>query len=145
MVLKRVIHQEDITILLCTSESSPDQILLKPSLKDFEHNLASMWNRHNCIVFGTFFGISFLWDWNENCFKYCGHCWVFQICWHTECSTLTASSFRIWNSSTGIRSPPPVLFVVILPNAHLTSHSRKSGRRWVTIQRIFSITALFTS
>ena len=42
MVLKRVIHQEDITILLCTSESSPDQILLKPSLKDFEHNLASM-------------------------------------------------------------------------------------------------------
>ena len=23
------------------------------------------------------------------------HCWVFQICWHSECSTLTASSFRI--------------------------------------------------
>ena len=42
MVLKRVIHQEDITILLCTSGSSPDQVLLKPSLKDFEHNLASM-------------------------------------------------------------------------------------------------------
>ena len=26
----------------------------------------------------------------------CGHCWVFQVCWHTECSTLTAPSFRIW-------------------------------------------------
>ena len=26
------------------------------------------------------------------------HCWAFQICWHIGCSTLTASSFRIWNS-----------------------------------------------
>ena len=25
-------------------------ILLKPSLKDFEHDLASMWNEHNCTV-----------------------------------------------------------------------------------------------
>ena len=24
-------------------------------------------------------------------FQACGHCWVFQICWHIECSTLTAS------------------------------------------------------
>ena len=24
------------------------------------------------------------------------HCWVFQICWHIECSIFTASSFRIW-------------------------------------------------
>ena len=31
-------------------------------------------------------------------FQSCGHCWVFQICWHIECSTLIASSFRIWNS-----------------------------------------------
>ena len=41
-------------------------ILLKPSLKDFEHNLASMWNECNCMVIWTFFGIAFLWDWNEN-------------------------------------------------------------------------------
>ena len=39
-------------------------------------------------------------------FQSCGHCWVFQICWHIECSTFTASSFRIWNSSAGIPSPP---------------------------------------
>ena len=38
-------------------------------------------------------------------FQFRGHCWVFQICWHIECSTFTASSFRIWNSSTGIPSP----------------------------------------
>ena len=41
------------------------------------------------------------------------------------------SSFRIWNSSTGIPSPPLVLFIVMLPKAHLTSHSRMSGSRWV--------------
>ena len=32
-------------------------------------------------------------------FQYCGHYWVFKICWHIECSTFTASSFRIRNSS----------------------------------------------
>ena len=31
----------------------------------------------------------------------CGYCWVFQICWHIECSTFTAS-FWIWNSSDQI-------------------------------------------
>ena len=60
----------------------------------------------------------------------CGHCWVFQICWHIECSTFTASFFRIWNSSTGIPSPPLALFIVMLRKAHLTSHSRVSGSRW---------------
>ena len=35
-------------------------------------------------------------------FQSSDHCWIFQICWHTECSTSTASSFRILNSSAGI-------------------------------------------
>ena len=64
-------------------------------------------------------------------FQFCGHCWVFQIWWHIECSTFTASSLRIWNSSTGIPSPPLALFIVMLSKAHLTSHSRMSGSRWV--------------
>ena len=64
-------------------------------------------------------------------FQSCGHCWVFQICWHIECSTFTAASFKIWNSSTGISSPPLVLFVVMLPKAHLISYSRMSGCMWV--------------
>ena len=64
-------------------------------------------------------------------FQSCGHCWVFQIWWHMECSTFTASSFRIWKSSIGIPSPPLALFVVKLSRAHLTSHSRMSGSRWV--------------
>ena len=74
-----------------------------------------------------FFGIGMKTDF----FQSCGHCWVFQICWHIECSTFTASSFRIWSSSTGIPSPPLALFIVMLPKAHLTSHSRMSGSRWV--------------
>ena len=53
-------------------------------------------------------------------FQSFGHCWVFQICWHTEGSTLIASSFRIWNSSAGIPSTSVALFVVMLPKAHLT-------------------------
>jgi len=58
----------------------------------------------------------------------------FKIFWHIECSTFTASSFRIWNRSTGVSSPPLALFIVMLPKAHLTSHSRKSGSRWVITQ-----------
>ena len=71
----------------------------------------------------TFFGIGMKTDLFQSC--------VFQICWHVECSTLTAPSFRIWNSSTGIPSPPLALFLVMLPKAHLTSYSRRSGSRWV--------------
>ena len=71
-------------------------------VQDFEHCLASMWNEHNCVVVWTFFGTALLWDWMKtDLFQSYGHCWVFQICWHLECSTFIASSFRIWNSSTG--------------------------------------------
>ena len=107
-------------------------VLLKPVLENFEHYFASVRNECNCAVVWTFFGIAFLWNWNENWpFQSCGHCWVFQICWDIECSTLTTSSLRIWNSSTGIPSPPLALFVVMLPKAHLTSHFRMSGSRCV--------------
>ena len=68
---------------------------------------------------------------NTDLFQSCGHCWVFQICWHIGGSTFTASSFSIWNSSTGIPSPPLALFIVMLPKTHLTLHSRMSGSRWV--------------
>ena len=47
--------------------------LLKPSLENFEHYLASMWDECNCIVVWTFFGIAFLWDWSEN--------WLFPVLW----------------------------------------------------------------
>ena len=46
-------------------------------------------------------------------------------------ASLTASSIRVWNSWTGISSPPLALFTVNLPKAHLTLHSRMSGSKWV--------------
>jgi len=84
-----------------------DHIPLKLHLEKFEHYLVSMWDECNCALVWTFFGIAFFGDWNENwSFQSCGHCWLFQICWHIECITFTASSSRIWNSSAGIPSPP---------------------------------------
>ena len=71
-----------ITLLVCEMSAIVQQ---------FEHSLAL-----------PFFGIGMKTD----LFQSCGHCWVFHICWHIECSTFTASSFRIWNRSTGIPSHP---------------------------------------
>ena len=96
-----------ITLLACEMSAIVQQ---------FEHSLAL-----------PFFGIGM----KTYLFQSFGHCWVFQICWHIECSTFIASSFRISNSSTGIPSPPLALFVVMLSKAHLTSHSRMSGSRSV--------------
>ena len=41
-------------------------VVLKLSLKDFEHYLASKWDEHNCMIGWTFFRFAFLFDWNEN-------------------------------------------------------------------------------
>ena len=48
------------------------RVLLKPGLENFEHYFASMWDECNCAVVRAFFGIAFLWDWNEN--------WPFPVC-----------------------------------------------------------------
>ena len=41
-------------------------VLFKPSLENFEHYFASVWNECNCAVVWTFLGIALLWDLNEN-------------------------------------------------------------------------------
>ena len=74
-----------------------------------------------------FFGV----EMKTDLFQSYRHCWDFQIFWHIECSTLTASSFRILNSSAGTSSPPLALFVIMLLRAHLASHSRMFSSRWV--------------
>ena len=97
------------------------------------HNLVSMTNQCYCIVLWIFFGIAFLGEWNENWpFPVCDHCWIFQIRWNIQCSNLTASSFRIWNSSIGIPLLPLALFIVMLPKVLLTSYSKMFASRWVT-------------
>ena len=40
--------------------------LLKPGLENFKHYFTTMWDECNCVVVWPFFGIAFLWDWNEN-------------------------------------------------------------------------------
>ena len=95
-------------------------VLLKPSLENFKHHFASVWDECNCAVVWSFFGIASLWNWNENTFSSPVSCWVFQICGHIERSIFIASSFRIWNSSSGISSPPLALFVVMLAKGHFT-------------------------
>ena len=76
-------------------------ILLKPGLENFEQYF------YNCAVLWTFFRLAFLWAWDEN--------WPYAAMWPLLSfpnllaywvSTFTASFFRIWNSSTGIPSPP---------------------------------------
>ena len=107
-------------------------VLLNPGLENFEHYFTSVWDECRCVVAWTFFGIAFLWDWNENWpFPVLWPLLIFQICWHIQCSTFTASFFRIWNSSTGIPSPPLTLLIVVLPKVHLSSHSKMSGFRGV--------------
>ena len=54
------------------------------------------------------------------------------------CFAIWQKSFSIWNSSTGIPSPPVALFIVMLSKAHLTSHSRMSGSCWVITPSCFS-------
>ena len=108
--------------------------LLKPGLENFEHYFTSLWDECNCVVVWAFFGIAFLWDWNEN--------GPFPVLWPLlNFPDLLAYwvqhyhsiIFQDWNSSTGISSPPLALFVVMLSKAHLTSHSRMSRSRWVII------------
>ena len=48
-------------------------VLLKPGLENFEHYFTSVWDECNCAVVWAFFGIAFLWDWNEN--------WPFPVLW----------------------------------------------------------------
>ena len=48
-------------------------ILLKPGLKNFEHYFTSVWDECSCAIVWAFYGIAFLWDWNEN--------WPFPVLW----------------------------------------------------------------
>ena len=48
-------------------------ILLKPGLENVKHYFISMWDECNCVVVWAFFGIAFLYDWNEN--------WPYPVLW----------------------------------------------------------------
>ena len=100
--------------------------------ENFEHYFTSMWDECNCAVLWALSGIAFLWDWNEN--------WPFPVLWpllsfpnllaywvrHFKSIIFQDLKQLNWNSITST-----ALFVVMLSKAHLTSHSRMSGSRWV--------------
>ena len=106
-------------------------ILLKPSLKDLEYNLASMWNEPNCNLKILLYCHSL----RLNC------CWPFEVLCPLLCfpnlviywvQHFNNTIFRIWNNLARIPSPPLASFLVMLPKTHLTSHSRMSRSRWMS-------------
>ena len=101
-------------------------ILLKTGLENFKHYFTSMWDECNCAVVWAFFGIAFFWDWNEN--------WPFPVLWRLL-SFPNLLTYWVQHFSQrhllGFEITPLGLFVMMLPKAHLTSHSRLSGSRWV--------------
>ena len=48
-------------------------VLLKPGLENLGNYFARVWDKSDCVVVWTFFGIALLWDWNEN--------WPFPVLW----------------------------------------------------------------
>ena len=94
--------------------------ILSMSLLAREMSAIVWWFEHSLVL--PFLGVGMRID----LFQSCGHHWIFQICWHTECNTLTASSFRVLNSSTGIPSHPLALLTTVFPKAYMTSYSRMS-------------------
>ena len=48
-------------------------VLLKSGLENFEDYFTCVWDECNCVLVWAFFGIAFLWDWNEN--------WPFPVPW----------------------------------------------------------------
>ena len=89
-------------------------VLLKRSLDDFEHDLASTCNEYNCAVVWTFFGTGMKTD----LFQSCGHCWVFQICWHIMLGHFSC----VWLCAT-----PWTLALQAPPSVGLSSQEHQSG------------------
>ena len=65
-------------------------MLLKTSLKNFEHNPTGMWNRCNFMVVWMFLALPFFEIGMKTHFPVLWTLLSFKICWHIQCSTLTA-------------------------------------------------------
>ena len=66
-------------------------VLLKSGLENFEHYFTSMWDECNCAVVWAFFGIAFLWNWNEN-WPFPVLCQELQV-YHVKLSILQTSEY----------------------------------------------------
>ena len=104
-------------------------------LGEFEHYFTSVWDECNCAVVWTFFGISFLWDWNEN--------WPFPVLWpllsfpsllaywvqHFHSVIFQDLKSLNWNSIT---PSPPLALVVVMPLKFAILHMCSCGpsKQW---------------
>ena len=94
-------------------------VLLKPGLENFEHYFTSVWDECNWAVVWAFFGIAFFgMGMKTALFQSCGHCWVFQICWHIESRRSLLSRPSVYSchlflvSSASVRSLSFLSFIV---------------------------------
>ena len=94
------------------------RIMLKSTMHDFKHDLASMEDECNCLILSTYFSTPLLGDLDEY--------WPFPVLWplpglpdswHIEYNTLMTSFFRVLNSSAGIPLCPLALLTTVLPKA----------------------------
>ena len=88
-------------------------ILLKPGLENFEYYFTSMWDECNCAAVWAFFGIAFLWDWNEN--------------W--PCMLLIGNYTRLWHNSTKAGKWPPSFKVNNSQSSNRTGRCFKSWKQ----------------
>ena len=79
-----------------------------------------------CTLFGTFL----LWDWKKK-LTFSSPVAIAEFSKFADILSAALSQHHLlgFRKSTGFPSPPLALFVVMLPKAYLTSHSRMSGSR----------------
>ena len=106
-------------------------ILLKPSLENFEQYFASLvkWVQLCGSLNSHWYCLSLGLEWKQILSSPVAAAEFSKFA--CILSAATELSFRIWNNSARILSPPLVFFIVKLPKAPLTSQSRVSGSRWV--------------
>ena len=110
-------------------------ILLKPSLENFEHCFASLWDEYNCVVVWTLFGTTFLWDWNEN--------WPFPVLWPTHYVKCWAGWLTIWNQDSWVKYQEPQICRWFYSNGRKRGETKEpldEGKRewksWLKIQHL---------
>ena len=110
-------------------------VLLKPGLENFKHYFSSMWDECNCGVVWAFFGIAFLWDWNEN--------WPFPVLWPQKGANSISYFFiirtsRFWRQVAGKSVHVECLLVttpLLCPLCAISLHSKHWFGLWETEER----------
>ena len=90
-------------------------VLLKPGLENFEHYFTSVWSVCNCVVVWAFFGIAFLWDWNDK--------WSFPIpCPLLSFLNLLTYWVQHFHSIISSKFPHLIYMLFNLSHVHLWIH-----------------------